>query len=59
MEQSKGRDENRLVAVELTGAGRQAKGESRSELEVILTNGRRIEVRRDFDVALLRRVVLQ
>jgi hypothetical protein len=47
----------RLVAVELNGAGFESKTPACSGLEVILSSGRRIEVRRDFDCDTLRRVV--
>jgi hypothetical protein len=47
----------RLVAVELNGAGWKSRTPACSGLEVILSSGRRIEVRRDFDRDTLRRVV--
>jgi hypothetical protein len=49
-----------LVAVEVTGGNRLDRGrsqEGRCGLEVILSKGRRIELRRDFDAVALRRAI--
>ena len=45
----------RLVAVELSG--REPNSNPRTALEVVLSSGRRIEVRREFDSATLGRLV--
>jgi len=47
----------RLVAVELPRAGRDKNHGTACALEVVLSSGRRIEVRREFDSATLGRVV--
>lgn len=46
-----------LVAVELPGPGRDRNPGTACALEVVLSSGRRIEVRREFDSATLGRVV--
>jgi hypothetical protein len=48
---------SRLVAVELAGRGRDRDPRMACGLEVVLSSGRRIEVRREFDSATLGRVV--
>jgi hypothetical protein len=48
---------NRLVAVELSGQEPKSNSQRACALEVVLTGGRRIEVRREFDSATLGRVV--
>jgi len=48
---------SRLVAVELAKWKRNTNSRAASALEVVLSGGRRIEVRREFDSATLARVV--
>jgi catalase (peroxidase I) len=48
---------SRLVAVELAKWERNTNSRAASALEVVLSGGRRIEVRREFDSATLARVV--
>jgi hypothetical protein len=48
---------NRLVAVEIAKKDRDGTNRTPCGLEVVLTGGRRIEVRRDFDSATLVRLV--
>jgi hypothetical protein len=48
---------SRLVAVELSGQDRNRDPRTICGLEVVLSSGRRIEVRREFDAATLGRVV--
>jgi hypothetical protein len=48
---------SRLVAVELAKWNRNTNSRAASALEVVLSGGRRIEVRREFDSATLARVV--
>jgi hypothetical protein len=54
---SKVKGVNRLVAVELRGVQSKEKAPTQSALEVVLQNGRRIEVRADFDSGTLVRVL--
>ena len=45
-------EDQRLVEVKMAGIQRNGSGPGTCSLEVVLAEGRRIEVRRDFDVRL-------
>ena len=47
----------RLVEVKLTGTQRNGSGAATCTLDVVLAEGRRIEVRRDFDAETLARLI--
>ena len=47
----------RLVEVKLAGIQRNGSGPGTCSLEVVLAEGRRIEVRRDFDAETLARLI--
>jgi transposase-like protein len=49
--------DKRLVRVKVIGGGRAADREGPCAMAVVLANGRRIELNRDFDASRLRRVV--
>jgi len=50
-------DGKKLVRVKVIGGSGTADGEGQCAMAVVLAKGRRIELRRDFDAAQLRRVV--
>ena len=47
----------RLVEVKMAGIQRKGRGAGTCSLEVVLAEGRRIEVRRDFDAETLARLI--
>ena len=50
-------ESKRLVEVKMAGIQRNGSGAEACSLEVVLAEGRRIEVRRDFDAATLARLI--
>jgi hypothetical protein len=51
------RESKRLVEVKMAGIQRNGSGAGTCSLEVVLAEGRRIEVRRDFDAETLARLI--
>ena len=52
-----GQREGKLVEVKMAGIQRNGSGPGSCSLEVVLAEGRRIEVRRDFDAETLTRLI--
>jgi hypothetical protein len=51
------REAKRLVEVKMAGIQRNGSGAGTGSLEVVLAEGRRIEVKRDFDAETLARLI--